>query len=209
MHGQYGYSGHIFNLPQDVTSFIIIVRKEGSAEYHKDFRVRRSIVLGALEWLVTNNIYYRDVTIDHSVLSQLPIDGELTTHLPTTNISSSELDDTPPVQENDGDPVNAHLGSTFVLLPSRGMTEQLVIQQSILQTTPATPVVNWPSANSTPINEFTTEGYMSCAFPTLFPTGAADFLAPWQASVTIASYFKHMLLYHDGRFAKHLRFRFI
>ena len=33
--------------------------------------------------------------------------------------------------------------------------------------------VNWPSTSGNPINEFTTEGYMSCAFPTLFPTGAA------------------------------------
>ena len=35
--------------------------------------------------------------------------------------------------------------------------------------------VMWPSIGGTPINEFTTEGYFSCAFPTLFPTGAGDF----------------------------------
>ena len=83
------------------------------------------------------------MTIDHSVLAQLPVDGELTTLLPTTNISSSEIDDTPPVQDSDSDPINTHLASTFVPMPSRRMTEQLVIQQSVLQT--STPVVNWPS----------------------------------------------------------------
>ena len=73
-HGQYGYSGHILNLPQDVTSFVnnlprsptdldvIIVRREGAAESHKDFRVRRSVVLAALQWLVENNKYYHNVT---------------------------------------------------------------------------------------------------------------------------------------------------
>ena len=88
-HGQYGYSGHVLNLPQDVGSLlttlprcpadldVIVVRKEGSAESHKDFRVRRSVVLNALCWLVQNNKYYRDVTIDHSRLAQLPVDGEL------------------------------------------------------------------------------------------------------------------------------------
>ena len=50
-HGQYAYSGHILNLPQDVNSFVkklpsspsdlnvIIVKKEGAAESNKDFRV--------------------------------------------------------------------------------------------------------------------------------------------------------------------------
>ncbi len=72
-HGQYGYSGHILNLPQDVTTFIntlprctanldvIIVRKEGAVDSHKDFRVRRSVVLMALQWLIENNMYYHDV----------------------------------------------------------------------------------------------------------------------------------------------------
>ena len=39
-------------------------------------------------------------------------------------------------------------------------------------------VVPWPSRGDTPINEFVTEGYISCAFPTLLATGDADFLAP-------------------------------
>ena len=52
-HGQYGYSGHVINLPQDITSFanelprlpseldVIVVSKEGVSETHQDFRVRR------------------------------------------------------------------------------------------------------------------------------------------------------------------------
>ena len=88
-HGQYGYSGHVLNLPQNVATFVntlprcpadldvIIVRKEGATDSHKDFRVRRSVVLRALQWLVENNIYYRDITIDHSVLALLPTDGDL------------------------------------------------------------------------------------------------------------------------------------
>ena len=55
-HGQYGYSGHVINLPQDVASFatslprlpseldVIVVRKEGANQSHRDFRVRRSVV---------------------------------------------------------------------------------------------------------------------------------------------------------------------
>lgn len=59
-HGQYGYSGYIINLPQDVASFanslpqlpsqleVIVVRKEGANQSHRDFRVRRGIVHQAL-----------------------------------------------------------------------------------------------------------------------------------------------------------------
>ena len=59
-----------------------------------------------------------------------------------------------------------------------------------------------------PINDFNTDGYFSCAFPTLFPTGAGDFLGQRQIQVTIGNYFRHLMMYNDSRFAKHPRFRF-
>ena len=52
------------------------------------------------------------------------------------------------------------------------------------------------------------KGYFSCAFPTLFPTGAGDFSGQRQNQVTIGNYFKHLMMYDDNRFAKHPRFRF-
>ena len=57
--GQYGYSGHIINLPQDVASFVhslpripsqldvVVVHREGAAGSHKDFKVT--------QWLMENN----------------------------------------------------------------------------------------------------------------------------------------------------------
>ena len=89
-HGQYGYSGHVINLPQDVGSFantlprlpseldVIVVIKEGATESHHYFLVRRSVVLRALQWLLANNIYYRNVHIDSDALALLPEDGNLT-----------------------------------------------------------------------------------------------------------------------------------
>ena len=71
-HGQYGYSGHVINLPQDIASLadklprtpaeldVVVIRKEGAVGHHRDFRVRRSVVLHALEWLTMNNVYYRN-----------------------------------------------------------------------------------------------------------------------------------------------------
>ena len=88
-HGQYGYSGHVINLPQDVESFanslprlpsqldVIVVRKEGATQSHRDFRVRRSVVQRALQWLLENNIYYHNVHIDPDALALLPEDADL------------------------------------------------------------------------------------------------------------------------------------
>lgn len=67
--------------------------------------------------------------------------------------------------------------------------------------------IPWPGTGG-PISEFTTEGYMSCAFPTLFPTGSTDFLAPRVHKITVGHYFKHLVMYDNGRFAIHPRFRF-
>ena len=47
----------------------------------------------------------------------------------------------------------------------------------------------WPTPGADSINEFNTEGYIPCAFPTSFPTGAADLLAPRNRTVTVGMYF--------------------
>ena len=88
--GQYGYSGHVINLPQDVASFfnslprllsqldVIIVKKEGT-DQSRDFHVRRNVGHRALQWFVMHNKYYRAniVCTDGNALDQLPEDGNL------------------------------------------------------------------------------------------------------------------------------------
>ena len=85
-HGQYGYKGHVINLPQDITTFatslprlpkeldILTVRKDGSDSTHRDFRVRKAVVLKALLWLKQHNKYYRKIDIDYNALNDLPED---------------------------------------------------------------------------------------------------------------------------------------
>lgn len=106
----------------------------------------------------------------------------------------------------DEDPHTAHLPSTFLPMPQRGITEEEAIQQSVIQ---RNSYVNWPSTTGNAVNGFTSEGYKSCAFPILFPTGMADFLAPRQRLVTIGNFFKHLMLFHDQRFACHPCFRYV
>ena len=69
---------------------------------------------------------------------------------------------------------------------------------TVSQATSESTYVSWPPSKSTPINEFTTEGYISCTFPTLFPTSAADFVALQTVSITVGNCFKHLMMYEDG-----------
>ena len=57
---------------------IVLVRKVYESGSHKDFRVRHSNVLHALQWLKVNNKYYRNISIDDQALQQLPRDGDVT-----------------------------------------------------------------------------------------------------------------------------------
>ena len=86
--GQYGYSGHVINLLQDVTSFSNSLRRLPSEldviidQYHnhnEDIHVQRNVVHRALQWLVMHNKYYQtnNVCIDGNALDQLPEGGNL------------------------------------------------------------------------------------------------------------------------------------
>ena len=138
-HGQYGYSGHVVNLPQDVSAFanslprhprdldVIVVRREGSNQSHRDFRVRRRVVLRALEWLVANNTYYRHITIN---AAQLPEDGDLSGLCTVTVVASSE--DLEP-SEDDEDPYFADLTRSFVPSAPRRVTEIEAVRHNVHQ----------------------------------------------------------------------------
>ena len=66
-----------------------------------------------------------------------------------------------------------------------------------------------PTFDPAPINEHDrNHRHMINAFPTLFPTGRADFHEDRSHKISISDYFKHLMRYHDDRFAKYPRFRY-
>ena len=75
---------------------------------------------------------------------------------------------------------------------------------------PAGITLTQPVIRSTPINEHDPNlKYIVDAFAYLFPTGAADLHAEHKfGKVTPVEYFRHLLRWHDGRFARDPRFRY-
>ena len=142
-HRQYAYSGHVINLPQDVATFanslpqlpseidVIIVRKEGAANSHRDFCIRRAVVLRALQWLVANNKYYHSVRINPDALAMLPEDGDLSGLHSVTLGSTDDETGSPSLQDKDEDPYSTHLQGSFVPSTTQRMTEQETVRQSV------------------------------------------------------------------------------
>ncbi|KAF5331234.1 hypothetical protein D9611_013064 [Ephemerocybe angulata] len=63
-------------------------------------------------------------------------------------------------------------------------------------------IINAPTVEPAPISEFT-PGYITGAFPTLFPDGKGDFHQPRLRKFDLGDYFGHLLQFRGGRFASH------
>jgi hypothetical protein len=73
------------------------------------------------------------------------------------------------------------------------------------------PEMDWPQLRTYRYSQQDTGvRIFSLAFPTLFPTGLADYSLPRLRSkgLTFLDWIQHLLRYHDGRFAQHDRFRY-
>ena len=175
--GQYGYvytqatsltcpTSFALSLPRLPSELDVLVVRKIVNSSHQDFHVRRSIVQQALTWLLNNNRYYQAnaVHINQGALQQLPEDGELSnlTSLPTSD---------PQSKTSHNDLYGAHLSKSFVPNATQQRTEQETVQQSVQDLQSGSHTHAWPTIGETAINEFTTEGYFSMAFPILFPTG--------------------------------------
>uniref|UniRef100_A0ABD2X0C6 Uncharacterized protein n=1 Tax=Trichogramma kaykai TaxID=54128 RepID=A0ABD2X0C6_9HYME len=154
------------------------------------FRVRSKKLLEALLWLQENNIYYKHLKISYCNSNSLPDDGDIISILANANNESND-----DLNENFN---NSLEENSIFALPN--INQQNRIETDLNST--------YPTTNKSPINEFTSEGYMSCAFPTLFPTGQGDFLQPRLITVTALQYFRYLMMYKDGRFAQDPRFRY-
>src|SRR5579862_7106014 len=215
--GQHGYRGNIINFPQDVQEFtthlprqpstlnVLVVRRqsENDPTAFRDFRVRRDKVARALLWLKENNNYYENINIDNETLESLPEDDSIINMLP--QLPDDQIrNDNPENTENDDDGISR----SFVPLLPATQREEVAINDTLERLQNQSQHITWPEINGSPINEFQTIGYIARAFPTLYLTGIADLRANRIKKINPAEYFKHLMWYKDGRFARHSRWRY-
>jgi hypothetical protein len=194
-------------------------------QFARDMKVRRGVVLAWLCHLKQHHPDYRHITILQENLSQLPEDGDISHRLPVA------------VDDNVADPIDETTGltgdvpepeteedlppGTESMVPHSNVvrTELEQIQSQIDQIRPRQrnansqpdhPMPSIPTVSSTPLDEFSdTQRLWAMAFPTLFPWGAADFKSRRTHTVQLKQWGQHLLKWHDGRFARHPRFRYM
>ncbi len=232
--GQYKYTGHTCKfsrenailhakvplLPEDCD--IIIMRCAGldeitSEAIYQDFRVRRNVIQQWLIFLQANHPTFqsRQVTIDQNALDQLPVDGsvhnrlrtitvEELKNLPPDNVGPQQNNETDEPDDNNNPPMYS---CGFVPNVNLGITELQQLQ--VAAGTGDQPIIlTMPHVRGTPINEYSGRAIAIDAFPSLFPTGQADFTATRDKEVTMTEWAAHLLRFKDGRFARHPRFRY-
>jgi hypothetical protein len=222
---QYHYTGHCVsfmqsniktvdmlpNLPSELD--IVLLRPsnrvlESESRYQRqfrtDFRVRRGHILAWLRYLKANHPDYQYITISPERINTLPVDDDISSSL--ASIIDNTLDiDTLPVSA-DLPPPNSQ---SMVLNLNVTTTEAELILGEISGRNRLPPELPAPSIRTTPIDEAAgKERIFAMAFPTLYPTGRADFNAPRLREVPLNKYAQHLIRFKDGRFGRHPRWRF-
>ncbi|CAB4032530.1 ATP-dependent DNA helicase PIF1 [Paramuricea clavata] len=202
------------------TCLVLIVRRHGAEDTHRDFTVRRHKVLEAVLWLKTNNPFFKDIEIDRDVIQSLPENGipdELRYVIDENELSVHVENEGPPqdpVMSANASVEELVLGSgstSFIPMRQRQRKEGAAIQDAVNEVDP----LDWPSTEGNLVNEFKTDGLATMAFPTLFPYGKGDPKnRARQHGITLTEAFKHLMKFAerlaDGkfewRFASHPRF---
>ena len=232
--GQYKSRGNVITFSQDIgplcTSLprmpkdldVLVIQKSGARDpgSYKDFRVRKNKVFSFLRYLKTHNRFYADITILPPEEVDLPDDANVLDRLPVVPPRSHPVSPTSPEQD-DGldvdDPETLYTPDELIqeqnmfvpaVIPSRSELEAIRkgMQHAGLAGSDEQPLP-WP-AFGPPLSEYATEGLWAMAFPTLFPSEAADYLHPRPHRLLLHEWVKHLIRYKDGRFAHHPRFRF-
>jgi hypothetical protein len=225
--GQYKSRGNVITFSQDIgplcTSLprmpkdldILVVRKDGARDpgTYKDFRVRKNKVFSFLRYLKEHNRFYADITILPPEEVNLPEDAIVLDQLPVIPPRSHSVDENSPEEKRASDVDDTEMLYTpdeliqeqnlFVPTVPPGRSELEAIHNGIQHaglTGSDEHPLPWP-ATGPPLSEYTTEGLWTMAFPTLFPSGAADYLHPRKHRLLLHEWVKHLIRYRDARFA--------
>jgi hypothetical protein len=214
----------------DATDFVVIRKEDVDLNRHVDFMVRREKVKAALEYKITHDPNYADLIIDHDVLRQLPENGSVADRIPSCCDrvqNRAALPVGPGATADHGERENEdelvvggvmdltnleqpeleqvrHCAAQAIAGPRYERTVVSFHNTHICHKVDALKI-NAPNVDPAPLSE-SKPGYMTMAFPKLFPDGAGDSYQARLRKVDVGEYFKHLLRFRGGRFAQHRRF---
>ena len=219
-NNQYGYRGNIITFPQDISSMAkalphsietiskyIIVRRKQCGNFI-DFIVNSERLRNALKWLKKNNPFYREIEISQDNLNRLPKNGSVLNNiLEAQKCNLAEENDSDSDSEQPNEQEKEEYPNTIYMSGAASINFQN-IEQNVKRIIQNQPVIDAPTIESNPVNEFSSPGFIVKAFPTLFPFGRGDLHESRRLAISPNEYFKYLMLYKDGRFRNHPRFAY-
>jgi hypothetical protein len=175
-------------------------------QFRSDFRVRKGRVVTWLGFLKAHHPDYQHVTISSDRIDALPADEDVSSSF--TAIVNDQIEEV-----EDQTPTSAELPSpnSYSIVPNLNITTtevDLIFEEIAGQKRPL-PSLPAPSIRQTPVDKASgKDRIFAMAFPTLYPTGQADFNTPRLRKVDLNDYAQHLIRFHDGRFGRHPRWRF-
>ncbi|KAG9515652.1 hypothetical protein KCU93_g9445, partial [Aureobasidium melanogenum] len=165
---------------------VVVVAPSNGTNINRQFLdhtlYRRDSVRIWLEFLIQNHPGYRGVTINHHALDQLMPQIHGLNKLPTETKQGTinvSLPITPPVRT-----AKPTLLSLHTFAPSDPLQSQTYETVPIVDMNTKRPCLSW-------------------MFPTLYPTGQAEFCRPRPRSIPFAEYLSHLIRQEDARFIQH------
>jgi hypothetical protein len=124
------------------------------------------------------------------------------------------INNSQPEEETENNPIPDRLlpPNAQSVVPNLGITttEVDIILKEITGRNTLPPGLPAPSIRQTPIDKAAGNEYIfAIAFPTLYPTRAADFNTPRVLRVDLQDYAYYIIRYQDGRFGYYLYWRFL
>jgi hypothetical protein len=191
---------------EDVPSLIKIILVGNVAQRQrydlmsKFGKVRRDVVLRAINWKIHNDPHYADVQVNINFLSLLPEDDILSCVIETVSeVNTSEHTNGDDSERPEYIPIE-HVGYVDF--------SGLSISSEVLEKTGFANAVLRVPHGLTPVSEYQ-DSYWPGAFPVLFPYGRGLPNEPRKKPVTFIKWLRHCLNYMDHRFRKHPTFIFV
>jgi hypothetical protein len=154
-------------------------------------------VITWLRFLKDHHPDYRYITVSLDRINALPVDKDVSLSFTSMidhdigeDIEDQPVTDLPPPNSQSIVP-NLNITTTEIDLIVQEITGRHLLLPSLLVL----------SIRNTPIDEASGKDYIfAIAFPTLYPTGRADFNTPRLRKVDLNHYAQHLMCFHDGRF---------
>lgn len=151
-----------------------------------------------------HHLDYASITIREDNLSQLPDDRDVQSSIPQAVDDTWQREDTgtAAAEAGDRDPQIhdlARLRESIVPNIDNQETERQQTVRNIQEFVQSQLAA--PSVHATPVDELSGQRLFAMAFPSLFPQGLADYYKPRQRTMDLCTWARHILRYHDGRFA--------